>query len=53
MFGAAAAAFIYWFFIEAHHNKPLGATYHRVSTEDDSEEEGLLAHTKTKQEEVN
>ena len=54
MVGAAVAAFVYWFFIEAHHkSKESGHAYYRVSA-DDSEDEGLLAqHAKIEQEDVN
>ena len=53
MVGGAIAGFVYWFFIEAHHTpKPSGPSYHRVSAED-SEEEGLLTHSKVSKEEVN
>ena len=54
MVGGAIAGFVYWFFIDAHHApKPSGqSSYYRVSA-DDSEDEGLLAHSKVSQEEVN
>ena len=53
MLGGAIAAFVYWFFIDAHHvPQRNGTSYHRVSA-DDSEEEGLLTHSKVSQEEVN
>ena len=54
MVGGAIAAFVYWFFIEAHHTpKQSGPpSCYRVSA-DDSEEEGLLAHSTVSQEEVN
>ena len=52
--GAVIAAFTYWFFIEAHHKpKQSGSTYYRVSATDDSDQEGLLTHSKVTTEEVN
>lgn len=54
MLGGAIAAFVYWFLIEAHHKpEDSGPTYYRVSTGDDSEEEGLMTHSKVHQDEVN
>ncbi len=55
MVGGAIAGLVYWFFIEAHHTPKLSAkpsSYYQVRA-DDSEEEGLLTHSKVSKEEVN